>query len=52
VVFTGNYLTNNKMSMQMLTYAMDYWSKGTIQSIFLRHEGYCGALGALIKHCS
>ena len=50
VLFIGNYLRNNRMSMQMLTYAMDYWSNGSVKALFMEHEGYSGALGALITH--
>ena len=36
------------MSMQMLAYAVEFWSKGTIHALFLEHEGYSGALGAML----
>ena len=49
VVFVGNYLCGNEMSMQMLAYAMEYWSQGQIKALFLRHEGYFGALGCLLS---
>lgn len=48
VVFVGNYLCGNEMSMKMLAYAMEYWSQGTIKALFLQHEGYFGALGCLL----
>ena len=50
VVFVGNYLRNNEMSMQMLAYSMEYWSGGTIRALFMEHEGYFGALGTLLLH--
>jgi len=28
----------NGLSMHLLTYATDYWSKGTIKALFLEHE--------------
>ena len=49
VVFVGNYLCGNEMSMQMLAYAMEYWSQGQVKALFLRHEGYFGALGCLLN---
>ena len=49
VVFVGNYLCGNKMSMQMLASAMEYWSQGQVKALFLRHEGYFGALGCLLN---
>ena len=48
MVFVGNYLCNNKLSMRMLAYAMEYWSQGTNKALFLEHEGYFGALGSLL----
>jgi len=38
VVFIGNFLRVNTISMKMLAYAMDYWSKGTMKALFLEHE--------------
>lgn len=35
--------------MKLLAYAMDYWSKGTLQALFLEHEGYFGAIGCLLQ---
>lgn len=49
VVFIGNFLRVNQLSMQLLAYALDYWSKGEIKALFLEHEGYFGAVGCLIE---
>lgn len=38
--------------MNTLSYAINFWSKGTIKALFLRHEGYLGAVGAFMKHRS
>jgi pantothenate kinase len=38
VVFVGNFLRVNTISMKMLAYAMDYWSRGTMKALFLEHE--------------
>ncbi|XP_026676416.1 pantothenate kinase 3-like, partial [Diaphorina citri] len=38
VVFVGNFLRVNPISMKLLAYAMDYWSKGTQKALFLEHE--------------
>lgn len=45
----GNFLRVNPISMKLLAYAMDYWSKGTLKALFLEHEGYFGAMGCLIQ---
>ncbi|XP_043270078.1 pantothenate kinase 3 isoform X2 [Venturia canescens] len=50
VVFVGNFLRVNEISMKLLAYAMDYWSKGTMKAFFLRHEGYFGAVGCLLQY--
>ncbi len=52
VVFVGNYLCNNELSTRMLAYAMDYWSQGEIKALFLKHEGYFGALGGMLLKMS
>ncbi|XP_034530880.1 pantothenate kinase 2, mitochondrial isoform X2 [Notolabrus celidotus] len=49
VVFVGNFLRVNTLSMKLLAYAMDYWSKGQLKALFLQHEGYFGAVGALLE---
>lgn len=49
VVFAGNFLRINMVSMKLLAYAMDFWSKGQLKALFLEHEGYFGAVGALLE---
>ncbi|KAG5681504.1 hypothetical protein PVAND_010931 [Polypedilum vanderplanki] len=48
VVFVGNFLRVNPISMKLLAYAMDYWSNHTLKALFLEHEGYFGAIGTLL----
>ncbi|BFY98499.1 hypothetical protein BsWGS_01539 [Bradybaena similaris] len=50
VVFVGNFLRENQISMKLLAYAMDYWSNGCLKALFLEHEGYFGALGCLLEY--
>jgi len=38
--------------MRLLAYAMEYWSDGAMKAFFLEHEGYFGAVGALIGSVS
>lgn len=38
VVFIGNFLRINTISMKLLAYALDYWSKGQLKALFLEHE--------------
>ncbi|XP_038649173.1 pantothenate kinase 3-like isoform X1 [Scyliorhinus canicula] len=49
VVFVGNFLRINTLSMKLLAYALEYWSKGQLKGLFLEHEGYFGAVGALLE---
>ncbi|XP_067643964.1 pantothenate kinase 3 isoform X1 [Eurosta solidaginis] len=49
VVFVGNFLRVNPISMKLLAYAMEFWSNGTLKALFLEHEGYFGALGCLLQ---
>ncbi|KAM4607845.1 pantothenate kinase 1a [Polymixia lowei] len=49
VVFVGNFLRINTVSTKLLAYAMDYWSRGQLRALFLEHEGYFGAVGALME---
>jgi type II pantothenate kinase len=48
VVFVGNGLHVNTLSVELLPYALDYWSKGQLKAPFLEHEGYFGAVGVLL----
>lgn len=49
VVFVGNFLRVNTISMKLLAYAMEFWSGGTLKALFLEHEGYFGAVGCLLE---
>ncbi|XP_067145341.1 4'-phosphopantetheine phosphatase [Centruroides vittatus] len=49
VYFGGYFLRGHPMSMHAISYAINYWSKGKVQALFLRHEGYLGAIGAFLK---
>ncbi|XP_048485807.1 pantothenate kinase 3 isoform X1 [Plutella xylostella] len=49
VVFCGNFLRVNPLSMKLLSYAMAYWSRGALKALFLQHEGYFGAVGCLLQ---
>lgn len=49
VLFTGSFMHGNKLAMRLLSVAMEFWSKGQIKAIFLRHEGHAGAMGALLS---
>ena len=52
VFFTGNFLRNNELALRTIVYTMQRWSqldKCTTEAVFFRHEGYFGAVGALLQ---
>ena len=48
VVFSGGFVLDNQCVWQLITKSMRYWSHGTRKALFLAHDGYLGALGALL----
>lgn len=45
VLFVGNFLRINPLSMKLLSNAMNFWSNGTRRALFLEHEGeFCGSV--------
>ena len=47
IIFTGSFMHDNAVSQRRLASAFRYWSNGDSQALFMKHEGYVGALGAL-----
>lgn len=39
----------NTIAMRTLSYAVHFWTEGGVLPVFLRHEGYMCALGALVQ---
>ncbi|TVU12141.1 hypothetical protein EJB05_45770, partial [Eragrostis curvula] len=50
VVFGGSFLCGHKSTMENISYAINAWSNNQIEVVFLRHEGYLGAIGALASY--
>lgn len=48
MVFVGNFLRVNTLSMKLLAYALDYWSNGQLKALFLRHEVCACFVGQII----
>ncbi|CUM63764.1 uncharacterized protein PRCAT00001348001 [Priceomyces carsonii] len=48
IYFGGSYISGHKQTIHTLSYAVNFWSNGDMQSYFLRHEGYLGSVGAFI----
>uniref|UniRef100_A0A0N4ZCN9 Palmitoyltransferase n=1 Tax=Parastrongyloides trichosuri TaxID=131310 RepID=A0A0N4ZCN9_PARTI len=49
IVFVGNFLRINDIAARLLSSAINFCSQGKSKAIFLKHEGYFGAVGCLDK---
>ncbi|KAF2019757.1 pantothenate kinase 4 [Aaosphaeria arxii CBS 175.79] len=49
IYFGGSFIGGHAQTMNTLSYAIRFWSKGSKQAYFLRHEGYLGSVGAFLK---
>lgn len=49
IIYSGNFFHHNQTAMYLLSMSMRYWSAGSVKALFLEHEGYCGAVGALLS---
>lgn len=50
IFFSGSFLCDHPLIWDNLSASIRFWSQGTMQAMFLRHDGYLGALGALLEH--
>ncbi|KNC75215.1 hypothetical protein SARC_12255, partial [Sphaeroforma arctica JP610] len=50
IFFGGYFIRNHAYTMNTISYAINFWSKKKMQALFLRHEGYLGAVGAYVLH--
>ncbi|ORY27889.1 fumble-domain-containing protein [Naematelia encephala] len=50
VFFGGCFIRGHAATISTLSYAIRFWSKGTMRACFLRHEGFLGSIGAWIKN--
>ncbi|KAL9103398.1 MAG: hypothetical protein Q9163_001537 [Psora crenata] len=49
IYFGGSFIRGHRQTMNALSFAINYWSKGEKKAYFLRHEGYLGSVGAFLK---
>ncbi|XP_028920993.1 4'-phosphopantetheine phosphatase [Ornithorhynchus anatinus] len=49
VYFGGFFIRGHPVTMRTITFSINFFSKGEVQALFLRHEGYLGAIGAFLK---
>jgi pantothenate kinase len=50
VCFAGNFIRGYEYTMDRISFAVNYWSKGQSEALFLKHDGYFGALGCLFEN--
>lgn len=49
IYFGGSFIRGHRQTMNTLSYAIRFWSKGEKKAYFLRHEGFLGCVGAFLK---
>jgi len=49
IFFAGYFIRNHDITMHYISYAINFWSKGEMSAMFLRHEGYLGAIGSFLS---
>lgn len=50
IFFGGFFIRGHAYTMDTISVGVDFWSKGEAKALFLRHEGFLGALGALMNY--
>jgi bifunctional damage-control phosphatase, subfamily II, fusion protein len=49
IFFGGFFIRGHPYTMETISFAIRFWSKGEMGAMFLRHEGFLGAVGAFMK---
>nr|XP_023923725.1 pantothenate kinase 1-like [Quercus suber] len=50
ICFGGSYIRGHASTMDNISYGLNFWSKGQVAAVFLQHEGFLGAVGALLNY--
>nr|BAD33319.1 putative pantothenate kinase 4 [Oryza sativa Japonica Group]BAD46028.1 putative pantothenate kinase 4 [Oryza sativa Japonica Group] len=50
IFFGGFFIRGHAYTMDTISFAVNFWSKGEAKAMFLRHEGFLGALGAFMSY--
>ncbi|KAK7317179.1 hypothetical protein RJT34_01186 [Clitoria ternatea] len=50
IFFGGFFIRGHAYTMDTISFAVQFWSNGEAQAMFLRHEGFMGALGAFMSY--
>eukprot|EP00798_Chlamydomonas_sp_ICE-L_P004401 gene4401-14526_t len=48
IFFGGFFIRGHPYTMETISYAIRFWSKGEMAAMFLRHEGFLGAVGSFL----
>ena len=49
VCFVGNFIRGYEYTMDRISFAVNYWSEGRAEALFMTHDGYFGAIGSLFQ---
>ncbi|XP_073142148.1 pantothenate kinase 1 [Henckelia pumila] len=50
IFFGGFFIRGHAYTMDTISVAVQYWSKGEAKALFLGHEGFLGALGSFLSY--
>ncbi|MCL7046901.1 hypothetical protein MKW94_021321 [Papaver nudicaule] len=50
IFFGGFFIRGHAYTMDTISFAVHFWSQGAAKAMFLRHEGFLGALGAFMSY--
>ena len=49
IFFGGFFIRGHPYTMEIISYAIRFWSQGEMGAMFLRHEGFLGAMGTFMR---
>lgn len=49
VYFVGGFVQEHDYTMDRLTNAFGYWARQEVKCMYMAHDGYLGAIGALLS---
>lgn len=49
IFFGGFFIRGHPYTMETISFAIRFWSEGEMGAMFLRHEGFLGAMGAFMQ---
>ncbi|KAK4261318.1 hypothetical protein QN277_004332 [Acacia crassicarpa] len=49
IFFGGFFIRSHPFTMDTISVAVNFWSKGEAKALFLQHEGFLGAMGAFMS---